>query len=139
MSVDRRGINVLLAALDLEQRDLADAMGYRPGYVANVFNGCTPPSDAFKAAFGQLVSELLLGSSRKGRDRYPAGPLKELIERRAAEAISRSQFLADLGVSLQGWNKRKVVPASLVDRICCALGVHPSALYPEFVLLEEAS
>jgi hypothetical protein len=46
VSVDRRGINVLLAALDVDQRELAERMGYRPGYVANVFKW---PSTAVRA------------------------------------------------------------------------------------------
>lgn len=139
MKPDRRALNVLLAALEIEQRDLAEAMGYRSGYVANVLGGFTQASGAFKAAFGELVAELLLGPSRKGAETYPAGPLRELIERRAAEAGSRKQLFSALGLSSDGWNKRVSVTASLVDRVCCALGVHPTALYPDFVRLEEAS
>lgn len=139
MKPDRRALNVLLAVLDLEQRDVAEAMGYRPGYVTNVFNGFTKPSATFKAIFGELLAELLLGPSNGTSDSYPAGPLKELLERRAAGASSKTQFYADLGLSPNGWNKREVVSGSLVDRVCCALGVHPSALYPDFVLLERVS
>ena len=134
MSPDRGSINVLLAALDLDQRDLAERMGYRPGYVANVFNGCTPASDAFRTAFGELLSDLLLGPSRQRGDSYPADPLRDLIERRAADAPLRAQFYADLGLSCHGWNKRRHVSGGLVDRVCCALGVHPSAIYPGFGL-----
>ena len=132
VSTDRRSINVLLAALDLDQRDLAERMGYRPGYVANVFNGCTRPSGAFKAAFGELLSDLLLGASRGTGDSYPADPLKDLIERRAVDASSRMQFYADLGLSCHGWNNRRQVSGAVVDQVCCALGVHPSAIYPDF-------
>jgi hypothetical protein len=139
MSVDRRSINVLLSTLEVEQRDVAAAMGYRPGYVANVFNGFTQPSTAFKSAFGELLAELLLGPSRSTTDCYPAGPLRELLERRASDAPSRTQFYADLGLSPSGWNKRQVVTGKLVDRICCALGVHPTAIYPEFPRLERVS
>jgi hypothetical protein len=136
VSPDRRSINVLLAALDVDQRDLAERMGYRPGYVANVFNGCTSPSDAFRTAFGQLLSDLLLGPSRVSGDSYSAHPLRDLIERRAVDAPSRTQFYADLGLSSHGWNKRRQVPGALVDQVCCALGVHPSAIYPDFGLEE---
>ncbi|MGH2819324.1 MAG: hypothetical protein ACRDJ5_01580 [Actinomycetota bacterium] len=135
-TIDRRAINVLLAALDVEQRDVAARMGYQPGYVANVFNGCSPSSDAFKKAFGEVVAELVLGNSNKAARSYPAGPLRALIERRAGEAVSRMDFYADLGVSCYGWNKRERVSAALIDRVCCAVGVHPSAIYPEF--MEEA-
>jgi hypothetical protein len=88
--VDRRTINVLLAAVEIELRDLAARMGYRPGYVANVFNGVSTPSDAFKKAFGEVVAELFLGSSCKAARSYPAGPLRELIERRAGDAAQRA-------------------------------------------------
>ncbi|MGH2755130.1 MAG: hypothetical protein ACRDLB_11940 [Actinomycetota bacterium] len=36
MTADRKAVDVILAALGLEQRQLAETMGYRPGYVANV-------------------------------------------------------------------------------------------------------
>ncbi|MFN2489135.1 MAG: hypothetical protein ABR529_05265 [Actinomycetota bacterium] len=136
--VDRRALNVVVAVLGIEQRELAERMGYRPGYVANVLNGCTPASDAFRWALGEALAELLLGSSRKAASGFPAQPLSELIERRAAGAASRRQFYADLELSCHGWNKRQELSADLIDRVCCALGVHPSSLYPDFCL-EEAS
>ena len=39
MSADRKALNIMLAALDLEQRELSALMGYEPAYVANVCNG----------------------------------------------------------------------------------------------------
>jgi hypothetical protein len=47
--VDRKALNVLLAVLDLEQRELAELMGYREGYVANVLNGFTKASASLPA------------------------------------------------------------------------------------------
>lgn len=139
MSADRRGINVLLAALDIEQRELAARMGYRDGYVSNVFNGFAEPSNAFKEAFGDVVADLLLGPARRDGKTLPAAPLVEFLERRAQAASSRPQFYADLGVSPHGWNKRQVVTVALVDRVCCALGVHPSYVYGRDYDVDEVS
>ena len=54
MTPDRRTLNVLLAALELEQNQLADLMGYEPGYVANVFNGNVPASVGLLAVHSEL-------------------------------------------------------------------------------------
>jgi hypothetical protein len=132
VSVDRRAINVLLAALDIEQRELAQMMGYDPRYVVNVVNGFTLPSEAFKDAFGKALADLLLGQTRREAKAYPAGPLVALMRKRAAQAPCKADFYADLGVTGNGWGTRRSVPVDLVDRICCALGVHPSAVYPEY-------
>ena len=129
MSVDRRGINILLAALDLEQRELAARMGYDKAYVVNVLNGFTMPSDAFKQAFGEAVADLLVGSSRTQVSRLPAKPLRDFLERRARDAECRTRFYEDLGLTRNGWHKRRYVSEALLDRVCCALGVHPSAIY----------
>ena len=129
MSADRKAINVLLAALDLEQRELAERMGYDKGYVVNVFNGFTPPSDGFKKAFGEVVADLVLGTSRTDASRLPAAPLIEYLRKRANEAECRSQFYEDLGLTAQAWNRRKHVPEALLDRICCRLGIHPTEIY----------
>jgi transcriptional regulator with XRE-family HTH domain len=128
MSVDRRSVNVLLAALDIEQRDLAELMGYKPTYVANVLNGHTVVSRPFGDAFGVALAELLLGMVAS-RDMYPAAPLVELIHKRATEAPSREQFYDDLGVDRHALDHRDVLAGSLVDRVCCALGVHTTAVY----------
>lgn len=129
MSANRQAVNVLLAVLDIEQGELADLMGYRHGYVANIFNGFTEPSDAFKTALGEVLADLLVGPSRTANKHLPAEPLVRFLDQRALSAPSRSQFYADLGLTRNGWNKRQRVPESLVDRVCCALGVHPSAIY----------
>lgn len=129
MTVDRRTINVLLASLEIGQRELAERMGYDKGYVVNVFNGFTLPSDGFKSAFGEVIGDLVLGSSRTDVSRLPAQPMIEYLSRRAAESECRSRFYADLGLTAQGWNRRKFVTAAQVDRICCRLGIHPTEIY----------
>jgi cyanate lyase len=139
MAVDRRALNVLLAALGIEQRELAERMGYREGYVANVLNGCTKASASFREAFGAAVAELLLGSVEHATMTLAATPLVELIRNRAAQAPCKAQFYEDLGITPHGWNKRKGVSEALVDRVCCALGVHLSALYGYGYDVEETS
>lgn len=139
VSANRQALNVLLAVLDIEQRELADLMGYRASYVANIFNGFTEPSDAFKQALGDTLSDLLLGTSRTAEKYLPAQPLAEFLEHRSRDASSRREFYADLGLSPHDWNKRERVTDSLVDRVCCALGVHPSAIYGRDYEVGEAS
>ena len=130
-AVDRRAVDVILAVLGIEQRELAELMGYRDGYVANVMNGCTSASPAFRQAFGDALAELVLGPVGHPLLTLPAAPLVDLLKKRAAQAPSKRQFYADLGISPHGWNKREVVTELVVDRICSALGVHPSTLYDE--------
>jgi transcriptional regulator with XRE-family HTH domain len=140
MSVDRRGLNVMLAALDLEQKQLAERMGYESRYVSNVFNGFTPPSEAFKAAFGTVLADVLLGDARTSRPRgLPARPFFDYLERRAETAVSRRQFYSDLGLRRRGWSNRNVVSEELVDRVCCELGIHMSHIYGGDLEIEEAS
>ena len=142
MTVDRKTINILLSALDLEQRRLAEHLGYEPRYVANVFNGFTQPSDAFKAAFGAALADLMLGPSRTQRSEtttLDARPLAEFLEERARGAVSRHTFYAELGLTPHGWNNRKRVTIELGDSVCCALGVHPSAIYGQDYDLGAAS
>jgi transcriptional regulator with XRE-family HTH domain len=127
--MDRKALNILLAALDLKQRQLADHMGYDKAYVVNVFNGFAPPSDAFKAAFGDAVADLVLGESRCEANRLPAQPLIDFLEQRAKCHGARSEFYESLGLKAQGWNRRKYVSESLLDRICCQLGIHPTQIY----------
>ena len=136
--MDRRALNVLLAALELDQGALAQHMGYRAGYVTNVLNGCTPPSDPFRDAFGRVLADLMPGESPSAERMYPAAPLRKLIEKHAAAAMARSQFYADRGITCHGWNKRQH-SSEASSTGCCALGVHPSSVYPEFVDCEEAS
>ncbi len=75
MSTNRTALNVVLAVLNIEQREFAADMGYDPAYVANVFNNSTPPSDAFKSAFGAALADHLLGRSRTQNTRFRARPL----------------------------------------------------------------
>ena len=105
-------------------------MGYEPAYVANVCNGCTQPSESFKAAFGNAFADLLLGESRTQQRRtLPAKPLYEFLERRAKDDPCCQDFYKDLGLSPHGWNHRKVVTENIVDRVCCELGIHVSYIY----------
>ena len=127
--VDRKALNILLATLDMEQHELAERMGYDKGYVVNIFNGFTPPSDGFKKTFGEVVADLVLGSSRTDVTRLPAQPMIEYLSRRAGESECRSRFYSDLGLTAQAWNRRKFVTAAQVDDICCRLGIHPSEIY----------
>lgn len=128
--LDRKALKILLAALDLEFADIADALGYQRGYVSNVLTGYRPPSDIFRAAFGELVAELLLGGTvRESNRSLPAAPLARYLARRAAQAHCKRDFYADLGLPSGGWNKRVRVPPALVDRVCCHLGMHPSEIY----------
>jgi transcriptional regulator with XRE-family HTH domain len=137
MSIDRRALQVLLAVLGIEQRELADRMGYERQYVANVLNGFTKVSRPFRRAFGEAVAELVLGTEKLRTDIYPAGPLVEILLRRAEQASNRRDFFADLGLNCHGLKERKTFSASEVDRLCCELGLHPSSLYPETQDLEE--
>lgn len=138
MTVDRRALDVLLAVLQIEQRELAQRMGYDAAYTANVLNGFTQLSRPFRRAFGEAVGDLILGDDL-GADVYPAGPLVELIEQRAAAAANRNDFFADLGLNKQGLRNRRRFSGADVDRICCELGVHPSQLYPDLYGIAEAS
>jgi DNA-binding Xre family transcriptional regulator len=139
MTVDRRTLDVLLAVLQIDQRELADRMGYHPAYMTNVVNGMTKVSRPFRKAFGAAVADLILGQDRSSEDMYPAGPLVKLIESRAADAPMKRDFFADLGVNRQRLKNRDTVSGADIDRICCELGVHPSALYPEMLTIAEVS
>ena len=139
MSVDRKALNVLLAVLDIEQQQLADMMGYQRGYIANILNGFTKASPAFRTAFGAAVTHLIFGPEKSGGNRLPAKPLAELLERRAECASNKNRFYEDLGLCRASWTDRVSVTEELVDRICCRLGVHPSQLYGRDYFSEVAS
>ena len=133
MTPDRKTIAILLAALELEQNQLAELMGYDKGYVSNVFNGFTIARPAFRRAFGETIASLILGNFQPPTaETYPADPLVSLIEKRAAQTPCKRDFYRDLGTSHQALRHRKVLDALLVDRLCCALGVHPTSVYPEY-------
>ncbi len=128
--VDRKTIKVLLACLELEVKDLADHIGYDKGYVVNVLNGFTKASTRFRRAFGDTVATLLLGTNEDDvKETYPSEPLIRLIEARAAAAPSKQDFYRELGTSAQTIRNRKRFDGLFVDRICCALRVHPSSVY----------
>lgn len=138
--VDRRTVRVLLACLGLEVNELADRMGYDSGYVSNVINGFTQARPAFRRAFGETIGSLVLGTYQpRSAERYPAAPLVDLIRRRAAEAPRKRDFYRDLGVNGQQLGDRESFDGVFVDRICCALGVHPSAVYGDAYTLPAAS
>ncbi len=138
--VDRKTIRVLLAALDIEVQELAKRMAYDEGYVVNVLNGFTVARPGFRRAFGETIGALMLGTYEPRIDeRYPAGPLVALIERRAAAAPRKRDFYRDLGTSRQALRKREWLDGIFVDRICCALGVHPASVCGDDILVAEAS
>jgi hypothetical protein len=138
--VDTKTFRVLLACLDLEVNELADHMGYDARYVSNVVNGCTKASPAFRRAFGETIGTLVFGTYHPGKpERYPSAPLLELIQRRAADATSKRDFYRHVGVNAQSLKENGSVSGLVVDRICCALGVHPSAVYGDDYSLAEAS
>ena len=140
MTTNRTALNVMLAALELEQREVARLMGYDERYVSNVFNGFTPASCAFKRELGRVLADLLLGESNGGRSRgLPAKPFVEFLEKRSSEAPNVADFYDDLGLSRRGWSNRKFVSEDLVDRVCCELGIHISAIYSRDSDVEEAS
>ncbi len=128
--VDRKAIKVFLACLDLEVGELAEHMGYDKGYVVNVLNGFTKASPGFRRAFGETVASLVLGPYEESvKENYPPEPLVQLIESRAAQAPSKREFYRELGTNAQAIKNRKCLDGLFVDRICCALGVHPSSIY----------
>jgi hypothetical protein len=123
-------MKVLLAALDLEQRQLAEHVGYDKGYVVNVLNGFTKASPGFRRALGDTIVTLLLGPHEDTvKESYPPEPLVKLVEARAADAPNKRDFYRDLGTSPLAIKNRKRLDGVFVDRICCALGVHPTSVY----------
>lgn len=115
-------------------------MGYDQGYVSNVLNGFTEARPAFRRALGETIGSLILGTSEgEVMESYPAGPLLELISQRAARAASKRDFYRDLGTSAQALKNRKCFDGLFVDRICCQLGVHLSALHGSNYGVAEAS
>lgn len=138
--VDRKTINILLAALDIEQHELAEIMGYDKGYVSNVFNGFTMARPGFRRALGETIGSLLLGTYEPAvKETYPAEPLLELISKRASLAVSKREFYRELGTNAQALKNRKSFDGLFVDRVCCQLGVHPSYVYGSDYEVAEAS
>ena len=138
--VDVKTFRVMLARLELEVNELAETMGYDARYVSNVVNGFTKASPAFRRAFGETIGTLVFGTYEpRGAERYPAAPLLTLIHQRAAGAPRKRDFYRDLGVSGEALRRRSTFDGVFVDRVCCALGVHPSAVYGDDYSFEEAS
>ena len=130
IEVDRKTIKVLLACLDLEVGELAERIGYDKGYVVNVLNGLAVARPGFRRAFGETIASLILGTFEPNvLESYPAEPLVRLINRAAEQASSKREFYRDLGTSAQALKGRKTFDGVFVDRICCALGIHPTSIY----------
>lgn len=139
-NIDRKVVRILLAALDIEQHELADMMGYDRGYVSNVFSGSAVARPAFRRAFGETIGSLILGRFEpEVTECYPAGPLVEFISSRAAQALSKREFYRELGTSAQSLKARRYFDGVFVDRLCCQLGVHPSSVYGKDYEVGEAS
>lgn len=131
MEIDRRAVQVILTLCDMELRDFAECVGYDRGYVSNVLTGQTRPSPAFCRAFGDTVAELVFGERCHPGRMLPAGPLVELVKRRARYAPRKRDFYSDNGINMNYLRSRDFVSEVVVDRICSALGVHPSSIYDE--------
>ncbi len=127
--IDRRAVRVILALCDMELGDFAECLGYDRGYVSNVLTGQTRPSPAFCRAFGDTVAELVFGERCSSGRMVPARPLVELVERRARYAVSKRDFYSDHGINMNYLRSRDSLSEIVADRICSALGVHPSTLY----------
>lgn len=129
--VDRRAVRVVLALCDMELGDFAECLGYERGYVSNVLTGQTRPSPAFCTAFGDTVVQLVFGEHCSRGRLLATGPLLELVQRRARYAVRKRDFYSDNGINMSYLSSREFVSEEVVDRICSALGVHPSSLYDE--------
>ena len=134
--IDHRALKTILALCDISRKDFADRLGYERRYVNNVLCGVTRPSPAFCRAFGDTVAELVFGDRFRCGRMLPSAPLLELVRRRARYAPRKRDFYSDNGINMNHLSTREFVSEVVVDRICSALGVHPSSLYDE---LAEAS
>lgn len=75
--------------------------------------------------------------------RFDPDPLYEVLNRRAfAKGKPVHVFAASLGLNADtlcsAISRGNPLNWDTVDRFCCALGFHPTALYPEFVLYAAA-
>jgi hypothetical protein len=137
--IDRKAVGVILALCDLELAEFAQFLGYERGYVSNVLTGQTKPSPAFCRAFGDTVARLVFGERCRGGRLLPAQPLLELVRRRARYAPGKREFYSDNGINMSYLSSREFVTDVVVDRVCSALGVHPSSVYGSDYDIEEAS
>lgn len=129
--IDRRAVKVILALCDMEVKDFAECLGYERKYVSNVLTGQTRPSFAFCRAFGDTVAELVFGERCSRGRMLPTAPLLNLVRRRARYVPRKRDFYSDNGVNMNYLSSREFVSEVVVDRICSALGVHPSSIYDE--------
>jgi hypothetical protein len=129
--IDRRAVTVILALCEMELGDFAECLGYERGYVSNVLTGQTRPSPAFCRAFGDTVAELVFGERCSRGRMLPTAPLLELVRRRARYVPRKRDFYSDNGVNMNYLSSREFVSEVVVDRICSALGVHPSSIYDQ--------
>ncbi len=127
--IDRRAVRVVLALCDMELGDLAECLGYERGYVSNVLTGQTRPSPAFCRSFGDTIADLVFGERCPSGRMVPTAPLLELVQRRAKYAPRKRDFYSDNGINMSYLSSREFVSEVIADRICSALGVHPSSLY----------
>jgi len=130
--LDRRAVRVILALCDMELGDFAECLGYERGYVSNVLTGQTRPSPAFCRAFGNTVAELIFGEHCRSGRMLPAAPLVDLVRRRARYAARKRDFYSDHGINMSYLTSREHLSEVVIDRICSALGVHPSSLYADY-------
>jgi hypothetical protein len=137
--IDRRVVRVVLALCDMDLGDFAKCLGYDRGYVSNVLTGSTPPSPAFCRAFGDTVANLVFGERCRSGRMLPTAPLVELLQRRTRYAARKRDFYSDNGINMTYLCSRDRISEVVVDRICSALGVHPSSIYGTEVNAEEAS
>lgn len=73
---------------------------------------------------------LLLGPYEEAvKETYPPEPLIKLVEARATDAPNKRDFYRELGTSPLATKNRKSLDGAFVDRICFALGVHPTSVY----------
>lgn len=129
MTPDRKAVGVVLALCEMSVGEFAECAGYDAGYVSNVLTGSARPSRAFCRAFGDAVAQLVFGQHWQARRMLPAAPLVELVRRRARYAARKRDFYSDNGINMNYLSSREYVSDVVVDRICSALGVHPSGIY----------
>ncbi|MDQ3876978.1 MAG: helix-turn-helix domain-containing protein [Actinomycetota bacterium] len=128
-AIDRRAMKAILALCDIDREALANRLGYERRYVNNVLCGSTRPSPAFCRAFGDTIAELVFGDRFRCGRMLPVAPLLELVRRRARYAPRKRDFYSDNGINMNYLGSREFVSEIVVDRICSALGVHPSSVY----------
>lgn len=72
---------------------------------------------------------LVFGERCRSGRMLPAAPLVDLVRRRASYAARKRDFYSDHGINMSYLTSRDNLSEVVLDRICSALGVHPSPLY----------